>query len=99
MSRAGSGGSGMHGRDAELRLCGDMLRRGRSGTGGVLLVEGQLGMGKTLLLAEAAKAAVAHGYTVVTAVADEFARTIPLSPLVLAVGNLADYAPADSGEP
>jgi len=102
MRKAGSGGSGMHGRDAELRLCGDILRRGRSGTGGVLLVEGQLGMGKTLLLAEAAKAAVAHGYTVVTAVADEFARTIPLSPLVLAVGDLtesADGAPADSGEP
>ena len=45
-------------------------------------------MGKSLLLAEAAQAAVRLGFTPVQAVADEFARTIPLSPLLLALSDL-----------
>ena len=69
-----------------------MLRRGVSGTGGLILVEGQPGMGKSLLLAEAAKAAVGQGYTPVQAVADEFARTIPLSSLLLALSDVAEPA-------
>jgi DNA-binding CsgD family transcriptional regulator len=72
-----------------MRLCEDMLRRGKTGAGGLVLIEGQPGMGKSLLLSEVAKAAAAAGYTTVAAVADQFARAIPLGPLLLALGDLA----------
>jgi DNA-binding CsgD family transcriptional regulator len=85
-----------------MRLAEQMLRRGRSGIGGLILVEGQSGMGKSLLLGEAVKTAVAQGYSTVVAVADEFTRTIPLSPLLLALGDVAepgDHDPGDTGDP
>ena len=66
-----------------------MLHRGRTGTGAVLLVEGAPGMGKSLLLAAAAKAATTQGYVTVAAAADEFERMIPLCPLLLALGDTA----------
>jgi DNA-binding CsgD family transcriptional regulator len=78
----------VRGRDAELQLIDAILHRGRDRTGGVILIEGEPGMGKSLLLAEAAKAATVQGYTTVTAVADEFARTIPLWPLLQALGEV-----------
>jgi DNA-binding CsgD family transcriptional regulator len=79
----------VHGRDPETQLISELLHRGRAGTGGVLLVEGAPGMGKSLLLAEAAKAAAAQAYTTVMAVADEFERMIPLCPLLLALEDVA----------
>jgi DNA-binding CsgD family transcriptional regulator len=79
----------VRGRDPETQLISEMLHRGRTGTGGVILVEGAPGMGKSLLLAEAAKAATALGYTTVAAVADEFERMIPLCPLLLALEDVA----------
>ena len=51
-------------------------------------------MGKSLLLAEAVQAAAGQGFTPVQAVADEFARTIPLSPLLLALSGIAEPEPA-----
>ena len=84
----------MRGRDSETSLILQMLLRGRVGSGGVILVEGEAGMGKSLLLAEAAKAATAQGYATVVAAADEFERMIPLFPLLLALGD-----PGYAGEP
>jgi DNA-binding CsgD family transcriptional regulator len=90
----------VHGRDPETHLISEMLHRGRTSTGGVVLVEGAPGMGKSLLLAEAAKAATAQGYTTVTAVADEFERMIPLCPLLLALEDVAgrDYPQANPAD-
>jgi DNA-binding CsgD family transcriptional regulator len=76
-----------------MRLIGDLLRRGRRHSGAVLLIEGEPGMGKSLLLASAAQAATALGYATVITVADEFERLIPLGPLLLALGDVTD--PAD----
>ena len=76
-----------------MRLIGDLLRRGRRHSGAVLLIEGEQGMGKSLLLASTAQAATALGYATVTTVADEFERLIPLGPLLLALGDATD--PAD----
>jgi DNA-binding CsgD family transcriptional regulator len=81
-----------------MRLCEDMLRRGKSGAGGLVLVEGQPGMGKSLLLSEAAKAAAVAGYTTVATVADQFARAIPLGPLLLALGGIAEPADPEPGD-
>jgi DNA-binding CsgD family transcriptional regulator len=80
----------VRGRDAETRLIGELLRRGRRHSGAVLLIEGEPGMGKSLLLASAAQAATALGYATVTTVADEFERLIPLGPLLLALGDVTD---------
>ena len=84
------GGDAVRGRDPQMSLINEMLLRGRTGTGGVILVEGEAGMGKSLLLAEAAKAATAQGYTTVVAVADEFERMIPMYPLLLALGDVTE---------
>jgi DNA-binding CsgD family transcriptional regulator len=89
----------VRGRDQETQLISELLHRGRIGTGGVLLVEGASGMGKSLLLAEAAKAATAQGYTTVTAVADEFERMIPLCPLLLALEDVAGRGGLDPAVP
>src|SRR5215813_11291114 len=83
----------VRGRDAETRLVGELLRRGRRHSGSVLLIEGEPGMGKSVLLASAAQAATALGYATVTTVADEFERLIPLGPLLLALGDATDPAP------
>jgi DNA-binding CsgD family transcriptional regulator len=83
----------VRGRDAETRLVGELLRQGRRHSGSVLLIEGEPGMGKSVLLASAAQAATALGYATVTTVADEFERLIPLGPLLLALGDVTD--PAD----
>lgn len=53
--------------------------------GGVVLVEGEPGMGKTLLLAEAAAAATARGAASASGRADELGRLMPLGPLLAAL--------------
>jgi DNA-binding CsgD family transcriptional regulator len=47
----------IRGRDAELALLGEQLDRVRSGSGGVLLLEGAPGMGKSRLIAEGVRMA------------------------------------------
>jgi len=47
----------VRGRDAELASIGVQLDRVRSGAGAVVLVEGEAGMGKSRLLAEAVRVA------------------------------------------
>ncbi|HUK71344.1 MAG TPA: AAA family ATPase [Streptosporangiaceae bacterium] len=54
----------MHGRDRELRLLTDLLRLAEAGRGGMLLVEGEPGVGKTSLLIRASAAAAERGFSV-----------------------------------
>jgi len=89
----------LRGRDAELELIDATLRHGAGLPGEVILVDGEPGIGKSLLLARAAQLAVAQGYTTVTAVADEFARTIPLGPLLFALDDAAGPIGDDTGGP
>jgi AAA ATPase-like protein len=49
--------SPIRGRDEQLRLIADLLERASAGAGGVMIIEGAAGLGKTRLLAEAAAAA------------------------------------------
>ncbi len=55
----------MRGRDRELKVALDMIRAAEAGLGGVLLVEGEPGIGKSRFLEEsaAAAAATARGFT------------------------------------
>lgn len=90
-----SGSAEMRGRDAERRLIGDLLRRARGGSGGVLLVDGERGMGKSLFLREAGHEAAAQGFSLATGAADQLGAQLPLFALRMAVGLTSD----DDGRP
>jgi predicted ATPase len=75
----------VRGRDAELAAVGVQLDRVRSGTGAVVLVEGEPGMGKSRLLAEAARIARRLGFRVGAGVADPHAGAVELGPLMTAL--------------
>jgi DNA-binding CsgD family transcriptional regulator len=84
----------MRGRAAEYDAVLSLLTSTRDGQGKVLLVEGDPGMGKSLLLATAAREARERGFPVVAAVADELSRATPLAPLLSAVHAEAAAAPS-----
>ncbi len=67
----------MRGRDAEWRLVDGLLRDAEHGSGGVLLVDGEQGIGKSLLLREAASKATARGFSLAAGAEDQLGRVIP----------------------
>jgi DNA-binding CsgD family transcriptional regulator len=67
----------MRGRDKELGVALDMVRAAEAGRGGMLLVEGEPGIGKSRLLGEASAAAAARGLTLSCGSADEPADGMP----------------------
>ena len=73
------------GRIAELALIGELVSSTGIGAGGVILIDGEAGIGKTHLVREAASMARRVGMTVVEMTADELARR----PGVVAHGLLA----------
>ncbi|WP_185792500.1 helix-turn-helix transcriptional regulator [Actinoallomurus bryophytorum] len=80
---------GYRGRAGEWRLVTRLLRAAEAGRGGVLLIEGPSGMGKSRLLAEAIDAAAEHGFMIARGRADELRRLDPLAPLMSALGESA----------
>src|SRR5258707_698289 len=60
----------MRGRDRELEVAVRMLRTAEAGRGGILLVEGEPGIGKSRFLEESAAAATARGFTLAWGQAD-----------------------------
>lgn len=67
--------TGLLDRDAQLARLGALLEDGRAGRGGLVVVEGPPGIGKSRLLAAAR--AMAAGFTVLTARAGELERDFP----------------------
>jgi predicted ATPase len=65
------------GREAELSLVDDLLERLADGTGGVLLVSGEPGIGKTALLTETLWRAAEHGRKTLVGRAAESERDVP----------------------
>jgi DNA-binding CsgD family transcriptional regulator len=86
--------SPMRGRAGEYDAVLSLLTSTRDGQGKILLVEGDPGMGKSLLLAAAAREAREWGFPLVTAVADELSQATPLAPLLSAVHATATAAPS-----
>ena len=76
----------MMGRKAERLIVHDLLRRAQRGLGGVGLVEGEPGIGKSLLLREATDEAARDGFSLATGAADKLGRTIPFFALRTALG-------------
>ena len=88
---------GWRGRAREWRAVTDLLCQAEHGRGGVLLVEGALGMGKTRLLGEAADAAARRGFAVMRGATDEVRRLAPLAPLLSALEESAHSLLASGG--
>jgi DNA-binding CsgD family transcriptional regulator len=88
---------GWRGRSREWEALAGLLRAAEGGRGGVLLVDGESGMGKSRLLAEAVEAAADRGFRLARGTADEAGRLAPLAPLMAALGESAQTLLA-SGE-
>jgi DNA-binding CsgD family transcriptional regulator len=67
----------MRGRKAEQKMIGDLLRRVQRGSGGVVLVDGEPGIGKSLLLREATDEAAEQGFSLAAGAADRLGQAIP----------------------
>ena len=88
MTTGGAAGTGGHGtgtgscdglyeREAELAVLCGAVAAARSGAGGLVVIEGPAGIGKSRLLAEAAAMAAARGMTVLTARGIDLERDAP----------------------
>jgi DNA-binding CsgD family transcriptional regulator len=86
----------IRGRQREQRVVVDLVRAASRGRSGALLIEGELGAGKSLLLSYAASAAQEAGVPVAAAAADELSRFMPMGAVLSALGEspatLADDA-------
>jgi DNA-binding CsgD family transcriptional regulator/tetratricopeptide (TPR) repeat protein len=85
--RAGAASPGAHqagiqGRESELRLIGGLLDTVASGSGGVVVVEGASGIGKTRLLLEGVRDAKRRGMSFGVSMAEPGERTVELAALL-----------------
>jgi DNA-binding CsgD family transcriptional regulator/tetratricopeptide (TPR) repeat protein len=88
----------MRGRDAERQVVRGLLRRAQRGLGGVVLVEGEPGIGKSRLLHEATDEAARQGFSLAAGAADQLCRTIPLFALRAALRDPFARPTADGGD-
>ncbi|WP_239095505.1 helix-turn-helix transcriptional regulator [Planotetraspora silvatica] len=85
---------GWRGRAREWKLVVGLLQAAKVGRGGVLLVEGRSGVGKSRMLGITATAAAGMGLGVAQGAADELTQLIPLAPLTSALGKSGRALPA-----
>ena len=92
-----AGDEAMCGREPERRVVRDLLRRAEKGVGGVVLVEGEPGIGKSLLLRETVGEAAGQGFSLAAGAADQLGRAFPLFALRVALGE--PFARLTASEP
>ncbi|MEU5641004.1 helix-turn-helix transcriptional regulator [Streptomyces milbemycinicus] len=88
MARAGGSLTrrGLRGREAELEELQALIASvARTGSGGLVLIQGEPGIGKSTLLAEVVSGARAAGFSVGVGKADELHHIVPLSSLAACV--------------
>jgi DNA-binding CsgD family transcriptional regulator len=71
----------VRGREAEQKVIRDLLRCAQRGAGGVVLVEGEPGIGTSLLLRDATAEAAQLGFSLAAAAADQLSQAISFFPL------------------
>jgi DNA-binding CsgD family transcriptional regulator len=86
----------MRGRDREQEIALGFIQDGRRGAG-VLLIEGEAGIGKSGLLGAAIDEAARRGFALVAAAADELGRAVPFAPLLAALRDSLGPLPAEAG--
>jgi DNA-binding CsgD family transcriptional regulator len=74
-------------REAEQRVTGQVLRRARQGAGGVVLVTGEPGAGKSLFLRQTAVEAAREGFRVAAGTADSLGAAVPFYALRAVLGQ------------
>ncbi|HKB31543.1 MAG TPA: AAA family ATPase, partial [Streptosporangiaceae bacterium] len=95
----------MLGRDRELRVVGDLLRGAEAGHGGMLLVEGEPGVGKTSLLRQSSAVAAERGFSLAWRTPDQLpqlvptAQAVPMPPQSPAVAAVGDAGKPGNGDP
>ena len=89
--------TGMLARAAELRVIAELLRRARQGAGGVVLVAGEPGAGKSVLLRHAADDAAVQGFHLAAGTADPLGAAIPFYVLRTVLGQ--PFTGLISGQP
>ncbi len=87
----------MRGREREQEIALGFVRDGASRYGGVLLIEGEPGIGKSGLLRAAVDEAARRGFSLVAAAADELSRAVPFAPLLSALHGSLRPLPAGAG--
>ncbi|WP_248964712.1 helix-turn-helix transcriptional regulator [Sphaerisporangium perillae] len=87
----------MRGREPEWQIVSRLLRTAEDGGGGTLLIEGEPGTGKSLLLAEAATQASRRGFALATGRAERLDPFIPLTSPFLALDK-PSAPPPGAGE-
>ena len=90
-----AGGEVRRGREPEQKLVGDLLRRAQRGAGGVLLVDGEPGIGKSLLLRDATDEAAEQGFSLAAGAADQLGQAIPFFALRAALRGPFAGLPGD----
>lgn len=93
-----AGGAASPGFEAERQIVDNFLRRAQQGAGGVVLVDGEPGIGKTRLLRESVDAAAERGFSLATT-ADQVGRMdlerrAATAPVLVALDDLHWAAPA-----
>lgn len=78
----------LRGREPELAALAELLNGTVCGAGGIALVEGPAGIGKSRLLAEACRLAADLGMVVGSGGADELDRVTPWAPLLAAMAGV-----------
>jgi DNA-binding NarL/FixJ family response regulator len=77
----------VHGREAEQRLVSELLLRAQRGVGGVLLVEGEPGIGRSALLRDAVGQAAGLASSLAVGAADPLGQSIPFLAVRQALGE------------
>ena len=72
-----AGGEVVRGHEAEQKMIRDLLRRAQRGAGDVMLVDGEPGIGKSLLLRDAIDEAADQGFSLAAGAADPLGQAIP----------------------
>jgi predicted ATPase len=78
----------IRGREAERDVTRTLLRHAERGTGGVVLVDGDPGTGKSLLLRDCADEAAKRGFSLAVGAASRLEQTLPFSTLSAAMPGL-----------
>jgi DNA-binding CsgD family transcriptional regulator len=92
-----SGEDAVRGREAERKIVRDLLRRAQRGDGGVVLVDGEPGIGKSRLLRACVDEAAGHGFSLAAGAADQLGEAIPFFALRAALGE--PFAGLTAGDP
>jgi DNA-binding CsgD family transcriptional regulator len=92
------GGEVVRGRETEQKMIRDLLRRAQRGAGGVVLVDGEPGIGKSLLLRASTDEAAELGFSLAAGAADPLGQAIPFFALRAALREpFAGLAADDPG--